>query len=646
MIQGTKISPVTFDVTLWTDYDIHLFKEGNHFRLYEKLGAHCIKNGKKIEGIYFSVWAPNAREVSVIGGFNHWDGRAHKLGKRWDDSGIWEGFIAGLQPGTLYKYLIRSNFQDFTVEKQDPLAFYAEKPPCSASITWDMEYQWEDNEWMQKRAKSNAHQEPWSVYEVHLGSWRRVPEESNRWLTYREIAPLLTQHVLDLGFTHVELMPVSEHPFYGSWGYQCTGYFSPTSRYGTPQDFMYFVDYLHQHGIGVILDWVPSHFASDGHALHFFDGTHLYEHADPRKGYHPDWGSYIFNYGRNEVRAFLIGSAFFWLDQYHIDSLRIDAVASMLYLDYSRRNGDWVPNQYGGKENIESIEFLRRMNDEVYANFPGVQTIAEESTSFGLVSHPTSKHGLGFGFKWNMGWMHDSLEYFRKDAIYRKHHHHTLTFSMIYAFSENFVLSFSHDEVVHGKGSMVRKMSGRNDWEKFANLRLLYGYMFTHPGHKLMFMGGEFGQWNEWYHEVSLDWHLLDYPIHQQLMDWVRDLNHTYTSEPALYEQNFSPDGFYWIDFLDWQQSIVSFVRKTSDNKQLVLTVLNLTPIPRYDYQIGAPHDGLWKEILNSDAAEYGGSGHGNYGEVKAVHASCHGQPYSLFLTLPPLGMVSFSKKF
>lgn len=642
-LKETKVGQVMTDLSLFSETDIYLHKQGTHFRVYEKLGAHCIKDP---EGVYFAVWAPNAWEVAVIGSFNNWDGRAHKLARRPDDSGIWEGFIPGLTQGTLYKYLIRSNQRDYTVEKQDPIAFLSEKPPCSASIVWDLDYKWSDDEWMQSRKKNNSLKAPWSVYEVHLGSWRRVPEEGNRWLTYREIAPLLAKYVKDMGFTHIELMPVMEHPFYGSWGYQITGFFSPSSRYGSPQDLMWLIDYLHQQGIGVILDWVPSHFASDGHALQNFDGTHLYEHADPRKGYHPDWGSYIFNYGRNEVRSFLISNALFWLDKYHVDGLRLDAVASMLYLDYSRKNGDWIRNEYGGNENLEAIDFLRRVNEEVYKNYPDVQTIAEESTSFSMVSRPTTQGGLGFGFKWNMGWMHDTLLYFSKDSLYRKYHHNTLTFSMLYAFTENFMLPFSHDEVVHGKGSILRKMSGRNDWEKFANLRLLYGYMFTHPGQKLMFMGSEFGQWNEWYHEVSLDWHLTDEARHKQIMQWVRDLNYVFISEPALHDDNFSHEGFYWIDFNDWEQSIVSFVRKSADNKEFVLAVFNFTPMPRYNYQIGAPFGGFWEEMLNSDAVEFGGSGHGNFGGCEANPIPIHNQSHSLAITLPPLGMVAFKKSF
>jgi 1,4-alpha-glucan branching enzyme len=637
------VSPITFDHTQFSDVDVHLFREGSHFRLYRHLGAHYIADGIR-RGVYFAVWAPNAREVHVVGDFNQWNGREHRLGLRWDGSGIWEGFIHDVPPYTLYKYRIFSMYGDHVQEKSDPFAFQCECPPKSAGVvTPAQKYPWGDADYMAKRGAKNALNAPWSVYEVHLGSWMRVPEEGNRSLTYRELAPRLAGHVKELGFTHVEFLPVMEHPYFASWGYQITGYYAPTARYGNPEDLKYLIDYLHQEGIGVLLDWVPSHFASDGHGLQNFDGTCLYEHYDRRKGYHPDWGSFIFNYGRNEVKAFLISNAFYWLDEFHVDGLRIDAVASMLYLDYSRKHGEWIPNEHGGKENLEAIAFLRRLNEEIYKAYPDVQVIAEESTAFSMVSKPVYVGGLGFGYKWNMGWMHDTLVYFSKNPIYRKFHHHHLTFSMLYAFSENFMLPFSHDEVVHGKGSMINKMPG-NDWEKFANLRALYGYQYLHPGQKFMFMGGEFGQWREWNHDTSLDWHYAGEGLHGGLRRWVRSLNDRFTTERALFEANFSPDGFYWIDFKDWEQSIISFVRKTYDSRELVLAVCNFTPIPRENYRVGAPHGGWWEEILNSDASEFGGSGRGNWGGIEAAPFGCHEQPYSLCLTLPPLCVLAFKK--
>ena len=556
------------DVTLLTDDDLYLFNEGNHYRLYHKLGAHGLKD-KGVAGTYFAVWAPDAEQVWVIGDFNGWDKGSHPLAHR-AQSGIWEGFIPGLGPGALYKYHVASKYGAYRVDKADPFAFAFEGPPRTASIVWDLDYAWEDGDWMAQRFRANALDAPQSVYEVHLGSWRRVPEEDNRFLTYRELAPLLADHVQRLGFTHVEFLPVMEHPFYGSWGYQTTGYFAPTSRYGTPQDFMFLVDYLHQHGIGVILDWVPSHFPADEHGLGFFDGTHLYEHADPRQGFHPDWNSAIFNYGRNEVRSFLISSALFWLEHYHADGLRVDAVASMLYLDYSRKEGEWMPNQYGGRENLEAIAFLRQFNTEVYKNFPDVQTMAEESTAWPMVSRPIYVGGLGFGLKWDMGWMHDTLKYMAVDPVFRKYHHNTLTFRMLYAFQENFVLPLSHDEVVYGKGSLLAKMPG-DDWQKFANLRLLFGYMYAQPGKKLLFMGGEFGQWSEWNHEASLDWHLLDEPRHAALQRWVEDLNRVYRQEPALFTQDFTPAGFEWIDCNDVMQSVITFLRKGREGELMLV---------------------------------------------------------------------------
>lgn len=631
------MTAVRHDVSRFTDYDIYLFKQGNHFKIYDKLGCHPMEvDGEK--GAYFAVWAPNAERVSVIGDFNSWKPGVHPLAPRWDGSGIWEGFIPGIRKGDLYKYHIESKF-GYRADKADPVGFYHEVPPKTASIVWDLDYKWGDDDWMRERSRKNALDAPIAIYEVHLGSWRQVPEEGNRFLTYRELAKPLADYVEDIGFTHVELLPVMEHPLYGSWGYEITGYFAPTSRCGKPQDFMFFIDYLHQRGIGVFLDWVPSHFPMDGHGLYFFDGTHLYEHADPRKGVHPDWKTAIFNYGRYEVRNFLVSSALFWLDKYHADGLRIDAVASMLYLDYSRREGEWIPNEYGGKENLEAIYFIRRLNEIVYSTFPDVQMIAEESTAWPMVTRPTYVGGLGFGMKWKMGWMHDTLFYFSKDPIYRKYHHDQLTFSMWYAYTENFILPLSHDEVVHGKRSLLEKMPG-DDWQKFANLRLLYAYMYSHPGKKLLFMGGEFGQRREWNHEESLDWHLLQYESHVGIQRWVRDLNKFYKSEPAMYELDFDPQGFEWIDFSDWEKSIISYIRKGKSTQDIILVVLNFTPVPRHNYRVGVPRGGFWEEKLNSDAKEYWGSGVGNMGGVQAEEIPFHGRPYSVRLTLPPLGAI------
>ena len=631
--------PVLYEINRLTDDDLYLFNEGSHFRLYEKLGAHLM-TVDRVEGTHFSVWAPNAEQVFVIGDFNGWDKSSHPLRPR-GQSGIWEGFIPGVGQGANYKYHVVSRYKGYRVDKTDPFAFYNEVPPRTGSIVWDPKYIWGAGEWMAKRGPNNAHDAPIAIYELHLGSWMRMPEEDARPLTYRELAPKLADYVKRMGFTHVEFLPVMEHPFYGSWGYQTVGYFAPTSRYGEPRDFMYLIDCLHQHDIGVILDWVPSHFPNDEHGLAFFDGTHLIEHADPRKGVHPDWNSFIFNYGRDEVRSFIISSAFFWLDKYHIDGLRLDAVASMLYLDYSRKEGEWIPNKYGGRENLEAIAFLRRFNEEVYKAYPQVQTVAEESTAWPMVSRPTYVGGLGFGIKWDMGWMHDTLEYMAKDPIHRKYHHNQLTFRMIYAFHENFVLPLSHDEVVHGKGSLLGKMPG-DDWQKFANLRLLFSYMYAQPGKKLIFMGGEIGQWNEWYHEASLDWHLLDYPLHAGLQHCVEDLNRLYKDEAALHELDFDPKGFEWIDCSDSQGNVLSFIRKGSSVKDILLVVCNFTPVPRFNYRVGVPRGGYWREILNSDSKEYGGSGHGNLGGIEASPISFHGRPYSLNLTLPPLGAVFF----
>lgn len=622
-----------------SDDDLHLFNEGTHFRLYEKLGAH-LTSVDGVEGAYFAVWAPNAERVHVIGDFNHWNKSSHPLRSK-GNSGIWEGFVPGVRQGATYKYHIASRYNGYRVDKADPIGFFYQVSPNTASLVWDLTFEWHDAGWMHDRGKRLKLDSPVSIYEVHLGSWMRVPEENNRYLTYREMAPKLAEYVERLGFTHVELLPVTEHPFYGSWGYQTTGYFAPTSRFGTPQDLMYLIEYLHQHNIGVILDWVPSHFPADEHGLTYFDGTHLYEHMDMRKGFHPDWNSYIFNYGRHEVRSFLISSAFLWLDKYHIDALRVDAVASMLYLDYSRKEGEWIPNQHGGRENIEAIDFLRRFNLEVYQHFPDVQTIAEESTAWGMVSRPTYVGGLGFGFKWDMGWMHDALTYFSKDPVHRKYHHNELTFRGIYAFTENFVLPLSHDEVVHGKGSLLNKMPG-DEWQKFANLRLLFTYMYAQPGKKLFFMGGEFGQWREWNHESSLDWHLTEHPLHAGAQKLLSDLNHLYRNEPALHEGDADPAGFNWIDCHNSEESTLSWLRSGIATKEVMLAVFNFTPVPRWNFRLGVPRTGYWKEVLNSDAKEYSGSGHGNFGGAESVPFSWHGQPCAITVTLPPLGAVLF----
>ena len=631
------IESVHYDVSLLTDDDIYLFNEGRHFRLHEKLGAHPLKK-EGIEGTYFALWAPDAEKVCVMGDFNGWDKNSHSLQPR-AQSGIWEGFIPGVTKGAPYKYRITSRFSGYQADKADPFAVFCEVPPNTASIVWDLDYTWGDSEWMAKRAEFNGSDSPMAIYEMHLGSWMWVPVEENRPLTYREIAPKLAEYMQKMNFTHVEFLPVMEHPYYGSWGYQTLGFFAPTSRYGSPQDFMYLVDYLHQHDIGVILDWVPSHFPSDEFGLGYFDGTYLYEHSDPRQRIHPDWDSLIFNYGRSEVQSFLISSALFWLEKYHADGLRVDAVASMLYLDYGRKEGEWIPNKYGGKENVEAIAFLRRFNEEVYKSHPDVQTIAEESTSWPMVSRPNYVGGLGFGLKWDMGWMHDTLSYMSKDSIHRNFHHSQLTFRLIYAFHENFVLPLSHDEVVHGKGSLIRQMSG-DDWQKFANLRLLYGYMYAQPGKKLLFMGGEFGQWNEWYHEESLHWQLLDYPLHATLQRWMEDLNRTYRKEPALHQLDFDPAGFEWIDCNDSLHSVLSLIRKGRSEKDNLIIVCNFTPVPRYNYRVGVPRPGYWREILNSDAKEYGGSGHGNMGGIETSPIPYHGRLCSINLTLPPLGAI------
>lgn len=638
-----KREKVIYDVSLLTEMDIYLFKEGTNFRLYEKLGSHLM-SVDGVQGTLFAVWAPNAERVSVIGEFNNWNMESHRLKVREDDSGIWEGFIAGVRDGDLYKYHIVSRFNGYEVDKGDPFSFGWEVSPRTASAVRGLDYQWKDGDWMKNRHEANRLDSPFAIYEVHIGSWRRIAEENNRSLTYREMAEQLGEYVKDMGFTHVEFLPVMEHPFYGSWGYQTLGYFAPTSRFGTPQDFMFLIDSLHQQGVSVILDWVPSHFPDNEYGLVYFDGTHLFEHADPRKCHHPEWDSCIFNHGRNEVQAFLVSSALFWLDQYHADGLRVDAVASMLYLDYAREDGEWIPNKYGGKENLEAIHFVRRLNEAVYEKYPGVQTIAEESTAWPMVTRPTHVGGLGFGMKWNMGWMHDTLKYMSNDPVFRKYHHNQLIFSIWYAFSENFLLPLSHDEVVHGKGSLFGKMAG-DEWQKSANLRLLFGYMYTHPGKKLLFMGAELGQWREWTHEDSLEWSSLQYPFHQGIQRWVKDLNHFYRNEPALYESDFTSEGFQWIDCTDWEKSIISYQRKGRSSGRVIVAVGNFTPVPRYDYRLGVPSEGLWKEVLNSDAKDYGGRGQGNFGGVEAEPRPAHGADYSLLLTLPPLALLIFEKE-
>lgn len=628
---------VTYDRSPLTDHDIFLAKQGNHFRLYEKLGSHLMGSGGN-KGANFAVWASNASGISVIGNFNNWKEGKHPLEIRKDGSGIWEGFIPDVREGDLYKYHIKSGVGDYEVEKADPFAFHSETPPKTASKVWDLDYTWNDEEWMEKRSELNSLESPISIYEMHLGSWRRIPEEENRYPTYRKLAPELEEYLKEMDFTHVEFMPLMEHPFYGSWGYQTTGYFSSTSRYGGPEDLMYLIDHLHQHDIGVIMDWVPSHFPTDEHGLAYFDGTHLYEYEDPRKGFHPDWNSYIFDYGREGVRNFLISSALFWLDKYHVDGLRLDGVASMLYLDYSRNEGEWIPNKYGGRENLEAIDFLRRLNEEAFGKYPDVQIIAEESTAWPMVTRPTSVGGLGFSMKWNMGWMHDTLKYFSKDPIHRKYHQDQLTFSFYYAFDENFMLSLSHDEVVHGKGSLLSKMPG-DDWQKFANLRLLLGYMYVHPGKKLTFMGGEFGQWTEWNHGESLDWHLLNYDPHRGVQKWMKDLNQLYRKEPLMYETDFESKEFEWISS-DPESSVLAFIRRNESDGNYMLVTCNFTPVPRENYRVGVPVGGVWKEVLNSDAECYGGSGMGNFGELEAAPVPFHGREHSLSLTLPPLGIL------
>ena len=622
-----------------TDFDLYLLGEGTHFRTYEKLGAH-LREVDGVQGVHFAVWAPNAERVSVKGNFNQWDGRAHPLQLR-PQVGVWELFIPGLVEGEVYKYEIKSRYMGYMADKSDPYGVYAELRPKTGSIVFDLEhYSWGDSDWIANRKQHNGLNAPMAIYEVHLGSWKRVPD-TNGYLNYRDLADELAEYAKKLGYTHIELLPVGEYPFDGSWGYQVIGYFAPTSRFGTPTDFMYFVDRLHQSGIGVILDWVPAHFPSDAHGLGFFDGTHLYEHEDPRRGEHAQWGTKIFNFGRNEVRNFLISSALYWLEKYHIDGLRVDAVASMLYLDYGREGGDWVRTQYGGRENLDAVDFIRRFNEQVHKEFPDVLTMAEESTSWPLVTRPGYVGGLGFDLKWNMGWMHDMLDYMGMDSIFRRFHHNSITFSLMYAFTENFILPFSHDEVVHLKKAMITKMPG-DDWQKFAGLRALYGYMYTHPGKKLLFMGGEFGQWHEWDHDRSLDWHLTEYDFHKQLQQFVTDLNHLYQAEPALYQVDFSWEGFDWINFRDVDKSIIAFERRGVDPNQRLVVICNFTPVPRSGYRVGVPLAGFYTEILNSDAAAYGGGNLGNNGGLPSDPIPWDKRPHSILVTLPPLGVVIF----
>jgi len=616
-----------------TDQDIYLFREGTNGRLYESLGSHLVEDGN---AAHFGVWAPNASRVSVIGDWNGWNPEANALAVRGDESGIWEGVIPGARHGHAYKYRITSRAGGYTVDKADPFATLCERPPATASRVWSLEHQWQDGAWMGSRGSKNGLAAPMSIYELHLGSWRRANGEFRN---YRDIADALAEYINELGFTHVELMPITEHPFYGSWGYQTTGYFAPTARYGTPQDLMYFVDHLHSRGIGVILDWVPSHFPSDAHGLSYFDGTHLFEHADPRQGFHPEWNSAIFNFGRNEVRSFLLSSALFWFAKYHIDAIRVDAVASMLYLDYARKDGEWIPNRYGGRENLGAIDFLRMLNQAVYRDYPDAAMIAEESTAWPMVSRPTDVGGLGFGLKWNMGWMHDTLQYMKQDPVHRKYHHGQLTFSLIYAFNENFVLPLSHDEVVYGKGSLIGKMPG-DDWQMFANLRALYGYMWAHPGKKLLFMGGEFGQRREWTHEGELEWWVADLPEHAGVKRLIGDLNRVYVREPSLHELDFSADGFEWIDVNNGEMSVLAFLRKSAGGGAPILVVCNFTPVPRPNYMLGVPARGIWRELINTDARDYGGSGWGNLGGVESVPVSAHGRVESITLSVPPLATV------
>lgn len=623
-----------------SDFDLHLFGEGKLYRAYEQLGAQvCIHQG--VQGVNFAVWAPNAKRVSIVGDFNEWDGRRHPMRSR-GGGGIWELFIPDMNDGAVYKFEILPQNGDAPFLKADPYASSAELRPKTASVVRDLSgYEWRDGEWMAARQNRDPLAQPWSIYEVHLGSWRRVPEEGSRWLTYSELAETLIPYVKDMGFTHIELMPVTEHPFDGSWGYQATGYFAPTSRFGTPAQFMAFVDACHQAGIGVLMDWAPAHFPEDPHGLAWFDGTNLYDHSDPRLGFHPEWNSRIFNYGRTEVKNFLINSALSWFDRYHIDGLRVDAVASMLYLDYARKSGEWIPNKFGGRENLEAVEFLKELNTVAHQEHPGIVMIAEESTAWPGVSKPTYVGGLGFSFKWNMGWMHDTLDYFSLDPIYRRFHQHNVTFGLVYAFTENFVLPLSHDEVVHGKKSLLDKMPG-DEWQRFANLRALYGHMWGHPGKKMLFMGCEIGQWWEWNHDDSLQWHLLEYDRHQGLQRYVADLNRLYASQPALHQVDYDWTGFQWIDLHDSDHSTLTYFRRAKDPSDIVVCALNLTPVPREAYRMGVPTAGYYRELLNSDSEAYGGSNMGNAGGVQAEDMPWHGQPFSVVMTLPPLAAVFF----
>ena len=626
----------------FTDFDISLFKAGNHYRLYEKFGAHIMTlEGEK--GTYFSVWAPGAKKVAVIGDFNFWQEDSNPLNVRWDESGIWEGFIPNVGKGSIYKYKIQSSINDVKTEKTDPFARRCEHPPKTASIVWNDEFSWNDKKWMKNRKKNNALDAPFSIYEVHLGSWKKKIDE-NRFLSYIELAQELVDYVDEMNFTHVEFMPIMEYPYEPSWGYQLTGYFAPTSRFGYPEEFKYLIDSFHKRGIGVILDWVPSHFPSDEHGLGFFDGTHLYEHPDKRKGYHQDWKSLIFNYGRNEIKAFLISNAIFWLDQYHADGIRVDAVSSMLFLDYSREEGQWEPNELGGRENLDAIKFIKEMNTAIYKAFPNVQTIAEESTSFPQVSNPTYNGGLGFGMKWMMGWMHDTLNYFAKETVYRKYHQDDLTFSLNYAFTENFMLTLSHDEVVYGKKALVNKMPG-DEWQKFANLRLLYGFMYTHPGTKLLFQGGEFGQTSEWDFNKNLDWSLLNFEIHKGVQNLIKDLNSMYKNEPALHQKQFSAEGFEWINHGDHENSVISYVRKGINEKDNLVIILNLTQTPRENYRIGLPKAGTLISIFNSDKTKYNGTGNYNTRSAFSKSREWNGRKNSIELNLPPLGMTVLKYK-
>jgi 1,4-alpha-glucan branching enzyme len=638
IIADTELKNVE-DYSRFSEFDIYLFKSGKHFKLYEKLGSHVIEH-KGIIGTYFAVWAPNAQYLSVIGDFNGWERGSHPLSARWDGSGIWEGFVPNIGRGEVYKYFIKSHNHGLEFEKADPFALWCEVAPKTASIVWDTWYEWKDESWMRERRKHNSLNAPMSVYEVHLASWTRDSADPARFLNYREIADVMVPYVKEMGFTHVELMPIMEAPYPPSWGYQITGYFSCASRMGEPQDLMYLIEKLHEAGVGVLMDWVPSHFPGDVHGLFTFDGTHLFEHADPRKGYHPDWKSYIFNYGRNEVRSFLISNALFLLDRYHADGLRVDAVASMLYLDYSRKHGEWIPNELGGRENLEAISLLREMNEAAFKEFPDIQTIAEESTAFPGVSRPVYLGGLGFGMKWMMGWMNDTLKYFQKDPMYRRWHQDQITFSLVYVFSENFMLPLSHDEVVYGKGSLIGKMPG-DEWQRFANLRLLFTYMYTHPGTKLLFMGGEFGQSREWNFEKSLDWHLLQQAPNKGTGECVKALNTLLRSQPALYDYNFSSEGFEWIDAQDRDNSIVVYMRKGLIPSDSVVVVLNMTSTPQYDYRIGVPKVGNWEEIFNSDASNFYGSGVSNNQPLQTEAVKWHNREQSIRLTIPPLaGMI------